>query len=521
LNDAGGIRFGTPRGRWVLAVTILGSGIAFLEATVVNVGLPEIGADLDADIAGLQWTLNGYLLTLAALILLGGSLGDRYGRRRVFEIGIVWFTAASLLCAVAPNVEVLIAARVLQGVGGALLTPGSLAIIESTFHPDDRARAIGAWSALSGIAAAVGPLVGGYLVEAVTWRAIFVLNIPLGAFVLYISRRHVPETRDPTVSGRLDVAGSLLATLGLGGITFALIQAPEGSGAGPVVAAVILGLAACVAFVAVERKSPQAMLPLSIFSSRQFTSANVVTFAVYAALGGVFFLLVVFLQVSLGYSAIAAGAASLPVTGLLLLLSARAGALAQRIGPRLPLTIGPLLIAAGMLLMREIDIGDGYVESVLPAVMVFGVGLACVVAPVTATVLAAADPEHAGVASGISNAVSRSAQLVAVAVLPLVAGLSGADYESPEAMADGFHTAMLATAIVAVAGAVTAWGTIRNDVLERAGDPERAPCQEALDRTPARHCAVAGTPLESVSRSAGGDGAAPRAREARPEPVQP
>ncbi len=519
MNDAGAIRFGTPRGHWVLAVTILGSGIAFLEATVVNVGLPEIGADLDADVAGLQWTLNGYLLTLAALILLGGSLGDRYGRRRVFEIGIVWFTAASILCAVAPNVEVLIAARILQGVGGALLTPGSLAIIESTFHPDDRARAIGAWAALSGIAAAIGPLVGGYLIEAVTWRAIFLLNIPLGAFVLYISRRHVPETRDPTAIGRLDVAGSVLATLGLGGITFALIQAPEGSGAGPVVA-VILGLAALVAFVAVERRSPQPMLPLSIFSSRQFTSANLVTFAVYAALGGVFFLLVLFLQVSLGYSAIAAGAASLPVTGLLLLLSVRAGALAQRIGPRIPLTIGPLLIAAGMLLMRGIDIGDGYVESVLPAVVVFGIGLACVVAPVTATVLAAADPEHAGIASGISNAVSRSAQLIAVAVLPLVAGLSGADYESPEAMADGFHAAMLATSIVAVAGAVIAWSTIRNDVLERARDPERAPCQEALDRTPARHCAVAGTPLESVSRSAGGDGTTPPTREARPEPAQ-
>lgn len=515
------IRFGTPQGRWVLGVTVLGSGVAFLEATVVNVALPEIGADLDADVAGLQWTLNGYLLTLAALILLGGSLGDRYGRRRVFEIGIVWFTAASLLCALAPNVEVLVAARVLQGVGGALLTPGSLAIIEATFHADDRARAIGAWSALSGIAAAVGPLVGGYLVDAVTWRAIFLLNIPLGIVIVYASRRHVPETRDPTVTGALDVPGSLLAALGLAAVTFALIQAPEeGTGTGPIVAAVALGAAALAAFGVVERRSPQPMLPLQIFGSRQFAGANLVTFVVYAALGGVFFLLVVFLQVALGYSAVAAGAASLPVTALLLLLSARAGALAQRIGPRLPLTVGPLLIAAGMLLMREIDIGDRYAEAVLPAVVVFGLGLACVVAPVTATALAAADPRHSGVASGINNAVSRTAQLMAVAVLPLVAGLSGADYEDPRAMADGFHAAMLATAVLAAFGAVLAWTTIRSDVLESADEPERRPCREALDRVPERHCAVAGTPLEAVART-GSDGGAPHSRaEAETEPAR-
>lgn len=516
-NGDPAIRFGTPQGRWVLAVTVLGSGVAFLEATVVNVALPEIGSDLDADVAGLQWTLNGYLLTLAALILLGGSLGDRYGRRRVFEIGIVWFTSASLLCAIAPTVEVLVGARVLQGVGGALLTPGSLAIIESTFHRDDRARAIGAWSALSGIAAAVGPLVGGYLVDAVTWRAIFLLNIPLGAFIVYVSRRHVPETRDPTVTGALDVPGSVLATLGLAAVTFALIQAPEeGTAVGVVVASVVIGVAALLAFGAAERRSSQPMLPLEVFGSRQFTGANLVTFAIYAALGGVFFLLVVFLQVSLGYSAVAAGAASMPVTALLLLLSARAGALAQRIGPRLPLTVGPLLIAAGMLLMREIDIGDGYVEAVLPAVVVFGLGLACVVAPVTATALAAADPQHSGMASGVNNAVSRTAQLMSVAVLPLVAGLSGADYDSPTAMADGFHAAMLATAVVAVAGSVLAWAMIRSDVLERAADPERAPCQEALERVPERHCAVAGTPLESASRSvrARSDGAGPDGRAA-------
>jgi EmrB/QacA subfamily drug resistance transporter len=496
------LRFASKRGRWVLAVTVLGSAVAFLEATVVNVALPELGRDLDADVAGLQWTINGYLLTLSALILLGGSLGDRYGRRRIFELGIVWFTVASLLCAVAPNVELLVFARVIQGVGGALLTPASLAIIEATFHRDDRARAIGAWSALGGIAGAVGPLVGGYLVEDVSWRAIFLINLPLGAFVVWASRRHVPETRDPTITGGLDLAGSVLAAVGLGGVTFALIQAPEeGIGSPAVVAALVVGLAALAAFLRAERRSEQPMLPLSIFSSRQFTSANLVTFVVYAALGGVFFLLVMFLQVALGYSAIAAGAASLPVTVLLLLLSARAGALAQRIGPRIPLTAGPLLVAVGMVMMSRIEIGDSYLGAVLPAVTVFGLGLSLVVAPVTATVLAAADPRQAGVASGVNNAVARTAGLAAVAVLPLVAGLSGSDYQDPQAIADGFEIGMLTCAALAASGGVLAFATIRSDVLDRAEEPERGPCREALEQAPARHCAVAGTPIHSATRA--------------------
>jgi len=512
--DASGIRLSSPRGRWVLVVTVVGSAVAFLEATVVNVALPAIGRDLGADLAGLQWTINGYLLTLAALILLGGSLGDRYGRRRVFELGIVWFTAASLLCALAPSVEVLIAARVVQGVGGALLTPGSLAIIEAAFRPQDRARAIGAWSALGGVAAAVGPLLGGYLIGALSWRAIFLLNLPLAAFVIWASRRHVPESRDPTVSGRLDLRGSALAALGLGGITFALIQADGGSPLVFVMAAV--GVLALAGFVAAERRSPDPMVPLEIFASRQFTAANLVTFVVYASLGGVFFLLVVFLQVALGYSPVAAGAASLPITALLLLLSARAGALAQRIGPRVPLTAGPLLIAAGMLLMRRIEIGDGYVEAVLPAVVVFGVGLAGVVAPVTATVLAAADPRHAGVASGVNNAVARTAQLAAVAALPLVVGLSGGGYRNPQAIASAFHAAMLVTAALAAAGGLLAWATIRSDVLERAQEPDRRACQEALDLIPQRHCAVAGTPM--LAESARHDGA-PAVRAGSVEPA--
>jgi EmrB/QacA subfamily drug resistance transporter len=507
VNEAGRIRYSSTAGRWVLGITVLGSSIAFLEATVVNVALPAIGEDLGADVAGLQWIINGYLLTLAALILLGGSLGDRYGRRRIFNLGVIWFAVASVLCAVAPNAEILIAARVVQGIGGALLTPGSLAIIEATFYPEDRGRAIGAWSALGGIAAAIGPLVGGWLIDAVSWRAIFFINLPIAAFVVWGAERHVPETRDPTISGRLDFPGSALASIALTGLTFTVIQAPvDGFDSPMVLAALIVGLVSAVAFVFVERRSPEPMLPLSIFDSRQFSSANVVTFVVYAAMGGVFFFLVVFLQVSLGYSPIAAGAASLPITALMLAFSPRAGALAQRIGPRLPLTLGPIGIAIGMLMMTTIDPGDSYVGSILPAIIVFGIGLTLVVAPITATVLAAADERHAGVASGVNNAVARTAGLAAVAALPLIVGLTGADYENPAAMTDAFHGAVLACAVLALGGGVLAWLTISNDVLHTApagaeGDGD-VPDRAATDF----NCGVAGTPMRP-------------AREARCAPV--
>ncbi len=488
------VRFGTAPGRWVLAITVLGSALGFLDATVVNVALPSIGRELGAEVSGLQWIVTGYSLTLAALILLGGSLGDRYGRRRIFVAGVVWFTVTSLLCALAPTIELLIAARVLQGAGAALVTPGSLAIIEASFHPRERSRAIGAWSALSGIGAALGPLVGGYLIDAVSWRAIFLLNVPFGVAIVLAAARHVPESRDPTVTGRLDLAGSVLVTVGLAGVTFALIEAPRGETSAPlIVAAIVAGVLGLVAFLVVERRRSDPMLPLEVFSSRQFASANLVTFAVYAALGGVFFLLVIQLQTTLGYTPLAAGAAALPVTVIMLALSSRSGALAQRIGPRVQLTVGPMVLAAGMALMALIDRGDSYAGSVLPAVVVFGLGLATTVAPVTATALAAADPRHAGVASGVNNAVSRAAGLLAVAVLPVIAGLSGGDFQDAAALGEGFRVAMVVTAGVALAGGLVAALTISDDVLEvqlgeTATDPRSEPRHDS-------HCAVAGTPL--------------------------
>jgi EmrB/QacA subfamily drug resistance transporter len=492
LSLSDGVVFESGAGRWLVAITVLGSGMAFLDGTVVNVALPDIGRDLGADTSALQWILNGYLLTLASLILLGGSLGDRYGRRRVFSIGVALFTGASALCAAAPSAEMLIAARLLQGIGGALLTPGSLALIEAGFRPTDRARAIGAWSGLGGVAAAIGPLVGGYLIGAISWRAIFLINIPLGAFVIWAAARHVPESRDPGASGRLDLTGSVLTALGLAGTTYALIEAPEQGASAAILLTGVGGLAALVAFFVHERRTANPMLPLEIFSSRQFSAANAVTFVVYAALGGVFFLLVAFLQISMGYTPIEAGSASLPVTGLMLAFSARSGALAQRIGPRIPLTVGPLVIAVGLVLMSMVEPGDSYVTGVLPGVIVFGVGLTLVVAPVTATVLAAAEANHSGIASGVNNAVARVAGLLAVAVLPVIAGISGDSFYDPEAMTDGFQMGMLACAALSALGGLLAWGTIESGVLHPQAEPGGdTPERLAEDYT----CGVAGTPL--------------------------
>lgn len=443
---------GTAEARWVLLATVLGSGVAFLDGTIVNVALPVIARELDASLSQLQWVVDAYLVTLTALVLLGGSLGDRYGRRRAFLVGVYSFTAASALCGLAPSVEVLIAARAVQGVGAALLVPGSLAIISAAFHPDDRARAVGAWSGLGGIAVALGPFVGGWLIDSVSWRLAFFVNVPLAAAVV-VASRHVPESSAERV-GRLDVPGALAASVGLALATYGLIESSA------VVAT--LGLAGLLAFVVLEAREAAPMLPLALFRSRQFSGANGTTLAVYAALGGAFFLLVLELQLAMGYSALEAGSALLPVTLLMLALSARAGALAQRIGPRLPMTVGPLLVAAGLVLFARVDGGTTYATTVLPAAIVFGLGLALTVAPLTATIMASADAAHLGVASGVNNAVARLAGLVAVAVLPLAVGLDTAG--APTALDAGVDRAMLVCAALAGIGGAVALLTVRTVV---------------------------------------------------------
>jgi len=463
------VRFGSATGRWVIAATVLGSGMAFLDGTVVNVALPAIADDLDAGLSGLQWTLDAYLVTLASLLLLGGALGDQYGRRRVYLVGMVTFTAASLLCGLAPDIRLLIGARALQGVGAAMLVPGSLAILTSTFDPADRGRAIGAWSALAGATAAIGPFLGGWLIDAVSWRLIFVINLPIAAVAAFITMVHVPESRPEPSSGadpaRPDVAGAVLVSLGLAALAFALIEGADELGSTEVVAALV-GVAALVAFVLVEGHRLNPMLPLGIFRSRQFTGANLTTFAVYAALGGALFLLVLELQLVLGYAALEAGASLLPVTMVMLLLSSRMGQLAQRVGPRWPMSVGPLIVAGGLLLMTRVGAGATYATDVLPAVVVFGLGLAVTVAPLTAAVLAAVDDAHMGVASGVNNAVARVAGLLAVAVLPAAVGLDisgGAD-----AITSGFHRAAVVGAALCLAGGLVAYVTIRGGATVQA-----------------------------------------------------
>ncbi|MEV5954839.1 MFS transporter [Streptomyces sp. NPDC051987] len=461
------VRLASSQGKWILLTTVLGSSMAMLDSTVVNVALPRIGEDLGASLSALQWTVNAYMLTLAGLILLGGSLGDRYGRRKVFVIGVVWFAAASLMCGLAPTDAVLIAARALQGIGGALLTPGSLALIQASFHPDDRARAVGLWSGFGGIGAAVGPFLGGWLVDGPGWRWVFLLNVPLALLCVPVALRHVPESDGGTsraseaergggrAHGRFDVLGAVLGALALGLVTFALIEA----GAAGLLAAA--GVAAGVAFVYVEKRRRDPMLPLDIFGSRQFTALNVVTLCVYGAFGGYFFLTALQLQVVAGYSALAAGTALLPTTALMLLFSARSGALADRIGPRIPLTVGPLLCAAAMLLMLRVGEHADYLTDVLPAVLVQGVGMVTLVAPLTASVLASVDTARAGIASGINNAAARAAGLIAVAALPLLAGMGPEAYRSPTAFDAAFDRAMPICAGVLVVGAALAFALVR------------------------------------------------------------
>jgi EmrB/QacA subfamily drug resistance transporter len=496
--DGPALTYSSAPGRWVLAITVLGSGIAALDATVVNIALPVIGRDFHTGISALQWVMTSYILSLTAFLLIGGSLGDRFGRRKVYLIGIVWFALASAACGLAPDAVTLIITRVLQGAGAALLTPGSLAILEASFTPADRARAIGAWSGLGGVAIAAGPLIGGYLLAAASWRWIFFINVPIAAAVVALGAKHVPESRDPAMTGTLDYAGALAAVAFLSGVTFAFIEAPTLGWASPAVLAMTsLGATGLATFLIRENRAATPMLPLTIFRERQFAATSAVTFIVYAALTGATFLFPLVLQIASGYSPLASGLALVPLTAIMLALSARSGQLANRIGPRLQLSVGPLVTGAGLAMLTFSTSGSSYLIHVLPAVVVFGFGLAITIAPLTATAMSSAPSRHAGVASAVNNDLARFGGLLAVAVLPALAGITGPSYLHPDALAAGFRTAVLISGGLCAAGGLLAAVTITDPrrVPPSAGDPSSGACL---------HCGLDAPPLTvSVSRAPG------------------
>jgi EmrB/QacA subfamily drug resistance transporter len=449
------LRLRSARGRGVLLATVLGSGIAFLDSTVVNVALPALGRELHAGMDGLQWTMDGYLLTLTALLLPGGSLGDALGRRKTFVAGLAWFALASAACGLAPSIGALVAARAVQGAGAALLVPGSLAVLRSSFAEDEQGRAVGAWTGFSGVTTALGPLLGGWLISAWSWRVVFFLNLPLAAVAVWVGLRCIPESRAGGAA-RLDWPGAIAATLGLGGAVYALIEAPARRPG--VAAAAAAGAVLLAAFLWIEARRPVPMLPLGLFRSRQFSGANAVTLAVYFALSGSTFLLILHLQGVLGYSPLAAGAALTPITVLLLVLSPAAGKLATRVGYRAPMTAGSLIAGGGVALLAGVGRGSSYLSGLLPGIAVLGLGMATLIAPLTTAVLAGAAERHAGIAAAVNAAVARLAGLLAVALLPLLAGIAAAD---PASLAAGFPRAMWICAGVSVAGGLCALAALR------------------------------------------------------------
>lgn len=476
IGSPGEIPVDSTQGRGILATTVLASGMVFLDGTIANVAARQIGVDFSSSFATLQWVLNGYTLALASLLLLGGSLGDHFGRRRVYLIGIAWFAIASLGCAFAPSAGLLITARVLQGVGGALLTPGSLALIQSTFRPADRGRAVGIWSGMAGVATAAGPLLGGYLVQHVSWRLAFGINVPFAVAAILLGLRHLPESRNAAAGRRPDFAGTCLIALSLGALTYGTTVAGDRGWAALSLGVTAAGVVLLALFVLVESRLRHPLLPLRLFADRTFAGANLMTLTTYAAMSAVLFLFVLNLQVSAHYGALAAGLATLPITVLLLLVSPRAGALAARLGPRLPMAVGPLIAAAGVTLTTRIDERHhGYLLDVLPGMAVFGLGVACLVAPLTSTVMNAAPPDDVGVASGVNNAVSRLAGLLAIAVLPPLAGLTGDRYRIPADMTHGYRVAAAVCVGILILGSVVVTLTVPNSrqALEDVSDVAR------------------------------------------------
>jgi EmrB/QacA subfamily drug resistance transporter len=457
------LRLATREGKWVVAGMVLGSAVTYVSATVVNVALPAIGDDLHADLAGLQWVTNAYLMTLAALVLTGGSAGDIFGRRRVFLIGVIGFMAASVLCAAAPNLQLLIAGRLVQGVGAALMTPASLAIIDASFDPEDKTRAIAAWASGSALASSVGPFAGGWIVDAAGWRWVFLITLPLAAFTVWATIAHVPESRDGSAGRRLDMVGSALAVVAVAGVVYALVQGPEqGWRNGTVIGAAVTGTVAGAAFILSQQRERDPMLPLRLFLSRQFSGANLYTLLVYLAISGAFFFLALQLQTVLGYSALEAGAGLVPLNVVMVLGAPKAGALAGRVGARPLVTSGSVVMAVAFAWMSRIGPGAHYLAEVLPPVLVLGAGMALMVAPLTSSVLGSVEPHDVGIASAVNNAVARTGGLLATAALPFAAGLSGK--VDAAAFDDGYQRALLMCAGLCTIGAAIAAATIGRGV---------------------------------------------------------
>ena len=453
----------------MLAASIVGSGAVFLEGTVVNVALPAIARDLGLGLEGVQWVVNTYLLALGALTLLGGALGDRYGRRRVFATGAVAFAIATAGCALAPGAIVLLGLRFVQGAAGAMLVPNSLAMLESSFSEAERGTAIGRWAGWSGISTAIGPLVGGSLVDAASWRWVFAVVAPVALVAGWLAFGAAREAGNEKhgsrgARDRIDYVGAVLMVAGLGALTAGLIDGPRGGFGRPLILGLLaLGVVLLVVFGVVEHRSKSPLVTPSLFRSRAFTGANIATVLIYAALGGVILLLVLQLQGNVGYSALQSGASLLPVNVLMLALSPVASRFAQRNGARGPMAVGALVAAVGMVLFSRIGPGAEYVRDVLPAAVVFGLGLSALVAPLTAAVLAAAPDDDAGVASGVNNAAARLAGLISAAALPAAAGLGGLEQLSGLQLTQGFGRAMWICAGLCVVGAVVTWMTVKPD----------------------------------------------------------
>ena len=469
--------------RWTLAASILASSLSFVDGSVLNVALPAVRASYQAGAAEVQWLVNAYLLPLSALLLLGGALGDHYGRRRLLVLGTLLFGLASLVCALAPSLELLLAARAAQGVGAALLLPNSLALLNSAYEGEKRGRAVGIWAAAGAAAAAIAPLIGGWLVDSVGWPAIFYINLPLAAGAILLALSFVTESRDPG-AGRTDYSGALLATAALGAATYGLTRWSSSARFDEVaIGSMFVGLVLLAGFLRVEQKlGPKAMMPTDLFADRCFSGLNLMTLLLYGAFGAVMLLVPYVLIEAAGYSPVQAGLALLPLPIFLAVGSPLMGQFAERMGPRWPLAIGPMVAAVGMVLGQRIQPGDSYWTTVLPAMSVMALGMTIAVAPLTSAVLGSVEERHVAMASGFNSAVARIGSLVATALLGVVLSKEG------EGLVAGFHGAMIASAVVAAAASAVAWFSLQSSKSPRPGAPRRGSARAGSAAAPAFPC---------------------------------